>query len=79
MEFRIVGREKVTVPAGTFDAFLVVGQGFSNAGQNSTVISTKRWFAPEQSRQPIVAEETRRAGSGFQALDRRELVSFKQS
>ncbi|MSQ50909.1 MAG: DUF3108 domain-containing protein [Betaproteobacteria bacterium] len=81
MEFRIVGREKITVPAGTFDAFLVIGHGFTvgvRPDGRPVESSTKRWFAPEQSRLPIAIEDDRKAGSFIIAQERHELVSFKQ-
>lgn len=81
-EFRITRREQITVPAGTFNAFVVEGSGFARGtrpdGRPVDSRST-RWFAPEYSRRPVAAEDNRRAGSNIIALDRVELVSFNQA
>jgi uncharacterized caspase-like protein len=81
-EFRITGKEHITVPAGTFDAFVVVTQGFTIGTRKdgrALAVSDKHWFAPEQSRRPIMTEEVRRAGGSIVTMERHELVSFKQA
>ena len=83
MDLRIVGRESVTVPAGTFNAFRVEGTGISVGGPGMSSHKRTWWYAPDQVRVPIAQENIRRArGKGFDAVQesqRRELVSFKQS
>ncbi|MEQ1776736.1 MAG: caspase family protein, partial [Burkholderiales bacterium] len=51
MDFRVVTREPVTVPAGTFNAFHIKGVGFS-AGSGANVLRTEVeiWHAPGQVR-----------------------------
>jgi hypothetical protein len=92
LDFRITRREKVTVPAGTFDCFVVEGEGYSFSGMRIRV-AVKRWMAPDRVRRPIIAEEFRKAEGRVgppQAGDfrikapvfnnvRLELVSFSQS
>ena len=83
MDLRIVGRESVTVPAGTFNAFRVEGTGISVGDPGTSSLKRTWWYAPEQVRVPVAQENIRRArGKGFDAVQesqRRELVSFKQS
>ena len=91
MKLRIVGRERITVPAGTFDAFRIEGAGvFEEERGRVELINTIKWAAPDRLRREVAMEETRerggrggrrgRRGSGArvgQSL-RWELVSFAQ-
>lgn len=65
MDLRIVTREKVTVPAGTFDAFRIEGDGLFE-DDNGQVEETRltKWMAPDQVRREILMEETRSRGGG---------------
>jgi hypothetical protein len=60
-QFHISGKERVTVPAGTFDCFVVEGlaTGITDAGLR-TETRSKRWFAPEQVRRPVIGETLRK-------------------
>lgn len=92
LDFRVARREKITVPAGTFDCFLVEGDGYSFGGMRVRV-SVKRWIAPDKCRRPIASQEFRRAegragpprAGDFRAKPplfnnrRLELVAFRQS
>jgi hypothetical protein len=85
-EARIVTRERITVPAGTFDAFRIEAEGYGQFPSVTVKIDRKFWMAPAQVRRPLAFEQTRkvvggRGGGGGQVLqaDRLELVSFKQS
>lgn len=60
LDFRVTRREKITVPAGTFDCFLVEGDGYSFSGVRVRV-SVKRWIAPDKCRRPIASQELRSA------------------
>src|SRR6185295_9833494 len=60
LDFRITRREKITVPAGTFDCFVVEADGYSFSGVRVRV-SVKRWIAPDKCRRPIAAQEFRQA------------------
>lgn len=51
--FKVVGREKITLPAGEFDAFKVEGQGFNTLGARLTFTY---WAAPDKVRRPLVTE-----------------------
>jgi hypothetical protein len=90
-EFHISGKERITVPAGTFDCYVVEGlaQGLSPMGGRPET-RTRRWFAPDQVRRPIASEtvskvlENRTPKPGARPIERieestrMELVSFKQ-
>jgi len=92
LDFRITRREKITVPAGTFDCFVVEADGYSFSGVRVRV-SVKRWIAPDKCRRPIAAQEFRQAegragppsAGDFRAKlpafnnQRSELVAFRQS
>lgn len=91
VDFRITRRERVTVPAGTFDCFLTEGLGYVYTIDGLTIeVRSKTWKAPDQMRDGI-AYETFRVIKGFQyaqagrlpgtvlADERVELASYKQS
>ena len=91
-EFRITGRERITVPAGTFDCFVIEGNGWSVGHMGAQLrLGLKRWMAPEKCRRPVVIEQFRlregllgRTGKGpkagtFAQNERQELVAFKQA
>ena len=75
---RIAGRENVTVPTGTFNAYVIESQGYGKTPQGPVTLETRRWKAPGKVRGPVAIEQTRRRGSNFILAVRRELVSFKQ-
>jgi len=56
-EFRITGKERVVVPAGEFDCFVVEGDstGVNDLGSPLNTRS-KRWFAPDRVRRPVAME-----------------------
>lgn len=60
-EFRIVRRERVTVPAGSFDCFVIEGEGWSSTEKGFKVLhNLKRWMAPDKCRRAIVTEQFHR-------------------
>ncbi len=76
----MVKRELVTVPAGTFNAFLVEGRGWSTGASPVPVQLTHNlWYAPDKIRRPIVNETLRRMGPKMIEAVREELVAFKES
>ena len=84
MDYRITAREKITVPAGTFDCFRIEGQGVNRQpGKPDLDLFTTQWRAPELVRRPIAGEEIRRrvikGHVTTQHAHRNELVSFKQT
>ncbi|MDB5864850.1 MAG: peptidase caspase catalytic subunit p20 [Betaproteobacteria bacterium] len=77
IDFKVVAKEKITVPAGEFDAFKVQGLGYSTRGYSLTYTY---WVAPEQVRRIVAMEETFRGVKTNRVIlsDRHELVSFRQ-
>jgi hypothetical protein len=65
MELRIVGREPVTVPAGTFNAFRIEGHGvFEEESGRVEMTTLTKWAAPDRLRREVAMEETRARGGG---------------
>jgi len=59
--FRITGRETITVPAGTFDCFVIEGEGYAISERGFRIdLGLKRWMAPERVRRPIASEQFRK-------------------
>ena len=59
-EFRITRREKITVPAGTFDCFVIEGEGYAKLPGGKIEVRTTRWMAPDKVRRAIVMEQYRK-------------------
>jgi hypothetical protein len=59
-EFRIARREKITVPAGTFDCYVIEGEGYATTPFGRTELRLTRWMAPDKVRRPIVTEQYRK-------------------
>ena len=91
-EFRITKREKITVPAGTFDCYVIEGEGYSTFPIGRLELKLTRWMAPAQVRRPIASEQYRkvqrnsdeRGGAGKKGGpqnqdERLELTSYKQT
>jgi hypothetical protein len=83
MDFRVVARETITVPAGTFDCFRVEGHGLNRRRERPPFdIYMTRWSAPARVRGVIASEEIRRAAPGGHVKvlfsERMELASFEQ-
>ena len=78
VDFKVVAREMITAPAGTFDAFKVEGTGF-NMGHGSRLQYTY-WIAPDKVRRPIIFVSIERNKYGrYFTTNRDELVSYRQS
>ncbi len=78
IDLKVVAKEHITVPAGTFDAFKVEGQGFVKAAGASLKITY--WIAPDKVRRAIALEfVNRNRFGGYNYTGRRELVSYRQS
>ncbi|MFY9317058.1 MAG: caspase family protein [Burkholderiales bacterium] len=59
-EFRITKREKITVPAGTFDCYVIEGDGYAVFPHGKSELKLTRWMAPDKVRRPIVTEQYRK-------------------
>jgi hypothetical protein len=72
MELRIVGREPVTVPAGTFNAFRIEGRGvFEDEKGRGEVTHLTKWMAPDRVRRYVLMEESREMAGGGQRPERK--------
>jgi len=77
-EFRVVAREPVKVPAGTFDAYRVEGQGWGVAPTGNVDVQSSYWVAPGV-RRPVASEMLRRHSSGkVLTSTRQELTAYSQ-
>ena len=80
LDFRIVARESISVPAGTFNAFRIEGHGFGLAAAGAYSEKHTLWYDPERVRLLSIAREiTLRHSRGILRADRTELASFKQA
>ena len=80
IELKVVSREQITVPAGSFDAFKVEGEGWSrnSVTSGSWSLKPKYWIAPGI-RRPVAREEYRRHLSGKVSNNERyELTAYVQ-
>jgi hypothetical protein len=76
-DFKVVGTETVTVPAGTFDTFRVEGYGWVIGAGVS--LHVKYWVAPDKVRRAIAVETLwRNKGNRITKSDRNELVAHSQ-
>lgn len=73
--FRVVAREEITVPAGSFDAFRVESTG--HRIRDPVTLKRTYWVAPGMIARFIAHEVTAKNTRGqFLTTDRTELVSF---
>ena len=73
--FRVVAREEITGPAGTFDAFRVESTGYRI--RDPVTVKRTYWVAPEKIARFIAQHVTAKWGRDrFLTTDRTELVSF---
>jgi hypothetical protein len=79
LEFKVVVRESVTVPAGVFDAFRVEGNGYGRGPYaGNTIVKTNYWIAPGIKR-PVITESNNRRSSGrILTNERAELIAYNQ-
>ena len=80
LELRVADREKITVPAGTFNAFRIEARGWRTGSGVNVSWNWKTWYAPDQVRAEV-ASEWLFMTSGLKTLfsERRELTAFRQS
>ena len=73
LQTKIVGRETITVPAGTFQTYVVENTLYVSGGPT---ISIKRWVDPRYAF-AIKSEELGHVGGRIMRSDRWELVAIK--
>ena len=76
-ELKVVGREKVTVPAGTFDTFKIEARGYNM--QLGARLERNIWVAPGISADIAHEILVRLRNGAIEQNDRQELVSFSGS
>lgn len=77
IDLKVVRRESISVPAGTFEAFKVEGTG-TNRQSNHYEITY--WVAPDKVRACLVYENIKRGRRGrIQEATRTELADFRQA
>lgn len=74
---KVVARENITVPAGTFDAFKVEGRGFMR--DRGARVEVNYWIAPDKVRAFLAYEYITRRGTRFGKTERMELAGYQQS
>ena len=80
MDGRVLGRERITVPAGSFDALRIEGAGLAHAPLGVVRTQLLVYRAPEQVRMPLLREEIRRGVRGQVFFAEREvLVDYRQA
>lgn len=81
LDLRIARKERITVPAGTFDCFLVVAQGTSFGRGSEQSVDIKYWYAPDKCRRPLQTATLQRLrfNSRETIAFRQQMVSFSQS
>ena len=80
LELRVADRERITVPAGTFDAFRVEASGWGTGSEVNVHWDWKRWYAPEQVRRPVAGERVHKNQAGvISTSSRLELLAYRQS
>lgn len=77
-DFRVVSREQVTVPAGTFEAFRIEGNGWGRAPRGTVKLQTVYWISADVKR--VLASETKRSHTSGKVLnnERLELTAYTQ-
>ena len=76
VDFKVIAKEQITVPAGTFDAFKVEGRGSNIRGTN---LNFTYWIAPEQARRPIVSiTDIHNRRGQVMSSERHELIAYRQ-
>ena len=76
LEYRVQGYDTVTVPAGTFKAYLVLGVGEARGDAGMTFMESRTWFDPATLR-TLRMEWIHRSKGKISAYGATEAVSFK--
>lgn len=76
--YRVVGRERITVPAGSFEAFHVEGVGWSQGDKVGVDVFNQFWISPEVRRYIVHESRTRFASGKLSKHERYELTGFAQ-
>lgn len=77
LDLKVVGRETVTVPAGTFDCFRVEARGWTLGRSQSN--SWDYWVAPDRINRVVALEAWWRRGNRIARAERQELVAYTRA
>jgi hypothetical protein len=78
-ELRVTGRERIRVPAGSFDAFRIDGRGMQYGTSVNGPVEATFWCAPQLVRRPVASSYITRMFAFTGRADREELAAFKES
>ena len=78
IEYRVVARERITVPAGTFEAFHIEGVGWSQSDKYGVNVYNQFWISPEVRRYITHESRTRFASGKLSKHERYELTGYAQ-
>ncbi|SBT03634.1 Peptidase C14 caspase catalytic subunit p20 [Candidatus Accumulibacter aalborgensis] len=73
-EVRVAGRERITLPAGTFDSYRIEARGFDLA--SGAQLERTAWVAPERLRGVLAMESLSRKGGTVVSGERVELTDY---
>jgi hypothetical protein len=76
-DLKVVGRERVTVPAGTFDTYKIEARGFNM--ELGAALERNIWVAPGVNADIAHEIRVRLRNGSMEQNDRQELVSFAQA
>jgi uncharacterized caspase-like protein len=79
VDWKVTTRERITVPAGTFNCFLIVANGHGQNPMGTFELAMKNWYEPSVAALPIAREEISKNRFSTFAANRFELVSFKKT
>ena len=74
-DLRVAARERITLPAGTFDAYRIEARGLNLAG--GTELERRAWVAPERMRGVLASESLVRKAGAVVSGERSELVEYR--
>jgi hypothetical protein len=76
---KVVGKETITVPAGTFEAFKIETEIYRQGGRMTGYGKAVTWIAPEHVRRPLATELVMRLNNNAPVRAQRlELISFQE-
>ncbi len=74
-ELRVAGRERITLPAGTFDTFRIEARGTNQT--TGELLERTAWVAPDKMRGFLAMESVARQGSRIVDGERTELIGYR--
>ena len=80
LDLRVVDREQISVPAGSFNAFRVEAHGWlTSSPKNNVAWNWTFWYAPDVVRRFVAWERMNRNFWRYTKTSRLELTAFKQA